>query len=352
MIRSRLVEYIFFFGALGFAAYMVWQIFAPFVTALALAAIIVVISYPLFEFLLKYMSRQRRSIAAALSTLVVFVIVVIPIFFASMLLVNEFVSFYKSIDTSSPLAIDSMLSGVEQSLQQYIPGFELNVSEQLKQSIEWFTRNIGVLFAGTISFIFTFLIALMGSFYLFRDGQRLVDWLVSISPLTDTEDHVILQRIARSIRSVATGTVLVALIQGLAATTGFAIFGIERPILWGSMAALGALLPGIGTLGTMVPAIGFLFYVGDPAAAIGLIVWTIAAIVIIDNLIGPHLMSRGNNLHPFVVLVSVLGGISLFGPIGFVLGPVFVSLFMVLLELYAVYMQPENKSGLFKKNKL
>lgn len=183
MIRSRLVEYIFFFGALGFAAYMVWQIFAPFVTALALAAIIVVISYPLFEFLLKYMSRQRRSIAAALSTLVVFVIVVIPIFFASMLLVNEFVSFYKSIDTSSPLAIDSMLSGVEQSLQQYIPGFELNVSEQLKQSIEWFTRNIGVLFAGTISFIFTFLIALMGSFYLFRDGQRLVDWLVSILSL-------------------------------------------------------------------------------------------------------------------------------------------------------------------------
>lgn len=350
MVHNRAIEYIFFFGALGFAAYMVWQIFVPFISALALSAIIVVISYPLFELLLKYVTRRRRSIAAGLSTLVVFAVVVIPIFFVSTLLVNEFVSFYKAIDTtSSPLAIDSMLTGVETSLQQYIPGFEINLSEQIKQSLQWFTKNLGSIFAGTVSVVFTFLIAMMGSFYLFRDGQRLTEWLVSLSPLTDTEDKIILQRIARSIRSVATGTVLVSIIQGVTATIGFEIFGIDRPILWGSIAALGALLPGIGTAGIMVPAVAYLFYIGNATGAIGLLVWAIAAIVIIDNLISPYLMSRGNNLHPFVVLISVLGGISLFGPIGFILGPVFVSLFMVLLELYGVYMQPDNKKGLFKR---
>ena len=149
MIHNRAIEYIFFFGALGFATYMVWQIFAPFISALALAAIIVVISYPLFEFLLKYVSRRRRSVAAGLSTLVVFSVVVIPIFFVSTLLVNEFVSFYKSLEsTTSPLAIDSMLAGVELSLQQYLPGFEINLSEQLKQSVQWFTKNLGSIFAG------------------------------------------------------------------------------------------------------------------------------------------------------------------------------------------------------------
>lgn len=349
MLHSRAVEYIFFFGALGFAAYMVWQIFAPFISALALAAIIVVISYPLFEFFLKYLSRRRRSVAAALSTLVVFSVVVIPIFFASTLLVNEFVSFYKSLESATPLGIDSMFSGVEASLQEYIPGFEINISEQIRQSIEWFTKNLGAIFAGTVSVVFTFLIAMMGSFYLFRDGQRLVDWLVSISPLSDTEDKVILERIARSIRSVATGTVLVSIIQGVVAAVGFEIFGIDRPILWGSIAALGALLPGIGTAGIMIPAVAYLFYIGSGGGAIGLMVWAIAAIIIVDNFISPYLMSRGNSLHPFVVLVSVLGGISLFGPIGFILGPVFVSLFMVLLELYGVYMQADSKKGLFKR---
>jgi predicted PurR-regulated permease PerM len=324
---------------------MVWQIFAPFITALALAAIIVVISYPAYEVILKRIARHNRSIAALLTTLMVFCVVVVPIFMVSSLLVNEFVSFYRTIDTTAQMPIDQVLSGIEVKLQNYIPGFELNMSAQIRQSVEWFTRNLGTIFAGTVSVVFTFLIAILGSFYLFRDGKRLVDWFISVSPLKDNEDRVILDRIARSIRSVVMGTVLVAIIQGIVATLGFSIFGIDRPILWGSLGALGALLPGIGTSGIMIPAIAYLLYIGQIPNAIGLLVWGITVIVVVDNFVGPYLMSRGNNLHPFVVLVSVLGGVSLFGPIGFILGPVCISLFMVLLELYGVYMNTDPKDN-------
>lgn len=346
-----MIEFAFFFGALAIVGFLVWQIFAPFITALALAAIIVVICYPLYDFFLTYFSRSNRSIAAILTTLVVLCGVVTPIFLVSTLLVNEFVSFYKSLEVGTQLPIDAQLSGVEAQLQAYIPGFDINLSDQLWQSVEWFTQNIGTIFVGTVSVIFTFLIALLGSFYLFRDGKRLIDWFVLISPLKDSEDREIFDRVARSIRSVVTGTVLLSIIQGVISAIGFSLFDIERPILWGSIAALGGLLPGVGTAGIMIPAVGYLFYTGSIGNAIGLLIWAVIAVIVVDNMLGPHLMGRGNNLHPFVILVSVLGGVSLFGPIGFIVGPVCISLFMVLLELYGVYMNDDPKDNPKSKRK-
>lgn len=338
MEHRRLIEFTFFYGALALVGYMVWQIFAPFITALALSAIIVVICYPLYEFLRKYLARKNRSIAALLTTIIVFCVVVVPVFLLSTLLVNEFVAFYRTFENGSQLPIDALLTGVEEQVQTYIPGFDINLSEQIRQSVEWFTTHIGTIFAGTVSVILTFLIAILGSFYLFRDGKRLIAWFISVSPLKDSEDLAILDRVARSIRSVATGTVLVSIIQGVSAAVGFSLFGIDRAILWGSVAALGALLPGVGTAGIMVPAVIFLFYTSSFGNAIGLLIWAVIAIVVVDNILGPYLMGRGSNLHPFIILVSVLGGVTLFGPVGFILGPVCISLFMVLLELYGVYM--------------
>ena len=100
----------------------------------------------------------------------------------------------------------------------------------------------------------------------------------------------------------------------------------------------------------MIPAVGYLFFLGEPVNAVGLLIWGVIAIGVVDNFIGPYLMSRGNNLHPFVILIAVLGGISLFGPIGFIIGPVFISLFMVLLEIYNSYFSVEvQRSRIPKK---
>ncbi len=334
MDLKRITEYIFFFGLLLVVGYIAWSMMFPFVAALVLAAIIVILCYPIFEFILRFTPRNNRSIAALLSTLIAFFAIVIPVFFLSTLLVDEFVSFYKSIEGTNELAIDGAFSKVEALVNTYIPGFELNITEQVKQSGAWLASNIGAIFAGTISVVFIFLISLMGSFYLFRDGKEFVAWVVEVSPLADGQDKLILDRISRAIRSIATGTLLLSIVQGVVAAIGFSLFGIDRPILWGSVAAIGALLPGIGTAGIMIPFVSYLVFVGNMGNAIGLLVWAIASIAIIDNVLGPYLMSRGNNLHPFVVLLSVLGGISVFGPIGFIIGPVVMSLFVVLLEIY------------------
>ena len=136
---------------------------------------------------------------------------------------------------------------------------------------------------------------------------------------------------------------LVALIQGCLTGVGLWLFGFENTFIWGVLAAFGALIPSVGTTLVLVPAVLYLFFTGDTVAALGLIAWGVVAVGTIDNILGPYLMGRGNSIHPLLVLLSVLGGISVFGFIGFLLGPIVVSLFLVLLELYSSHIGGTQK---------
>lgn len=338
MPLGRVVEYLFFFVLLLGAGYLVWVVMSPFITALALALIIVTICYPLYERVTERVWRNNKSLAAAITTFIVIFLIVVPILVLSSIFVKELVSFYQTIGGSQGVTFDTSIATVEKYIQVYLPTFELNLAEQIKQTAEWFVLNLGSIFASTLSTIFLIIISLFGSFYFFRDGKDFVKSLVKLSPLPDKDDAIILSRLGRAVRTVATGVLLVSIIQGISAGLGFTIFGIERAVLWGAVGALLSMIPGIGTMVIMIPAVIYLFLTGDTLSAVGLLVWTITAVIIIDNIISPHLMSRGSNLHPFAILLSVLGGLSVFGPIGFIVGPVVVTLFIVLLEIYNQYL--------------
>jgi len=345
---SRIVQYAFFFSVLLASGYFVWQIISPFFTALALAGIIVIICYPLYDRIVLVTPRQNASAAALVTTLLVVLAVVLPIALISSILVGETVQFYQSLGDGRDLSVEQYVNQLEEVVQKYIPGFEINVTEQLRQSAEWLTRNLGAIFAGTVSTLFIFFIALLGSFYFFRDGKQFVSLIISISPLPDSDDRVIFARLVQAVRSVVTGTVLIALIQGILAAIGFTIFGVEQAVLWGSLAAIGAVIPGIGTMVVTIPAVVYLFLNGETGSALGLLLWGATVVGTIDNLLGPYLMSRGNNMHPFMTLISVLGGMVLFGPIGFIIGPVITTLFMTLLQVYNQYIVADKSMVMVK----
>ncbi len=333
---NRIVEYVFFFGFMGVVAYIVWQMLTPFISALALSAIIVTICYPLHERIIKKMPKKNKTLAALMTTFLVLGIAIFPFIFITSSLVNEAVSIYNLANTGEVVFADS-LKNFEDIIEKYAPGVEINSLEFIKQATGWLAGNVGAIFAGTASTVFLFFIAMIGSFYLFRDGKEFTKQLVIISPLPDDQDELILRRLAKAVRSVAMGTVMVALIQGVLTGIGFWIFGFQRAVLWGTIAAFGALIPGVGTTIVFVPAILYSIFVGSYLIAFGLAIWAMFAVGLIDNLLGPYLISRGNSLHPFIILLAVLGGISVFGPIGFIVGPVVVSLFSVLLELYSIH---------------
>jgi len=342
MSLSRVVEYVFFFALLFLSGYMVWLILSPFLSALALAAVVVTISSPLYYWMLPRMPRQSPSLAAFAATMVVFLVGILPIVLMTSLVINEVVDLYQDMGSAEGLSVTTVAASVEGQIQRVIPGFEINLADQIQRSAEWFTGNLATIFAGTVSTFFLFFIALIASFYFFRDGKELLQLVIKASPLPDSEDKEILDRMARAVRAVATGTLLVAMIQAVLATIGMTAVGIDRAVLLGGLVAIGAMIPGVGTGIVMLPVILFLFLSGSLVPAIALLIWSVVVVGLVDNFIGPQLMSRGNNMHPFIILLSVLGGLSLFGPIGFLVGPVVVTLFLVLLEIYNHYIVQEQ----------
>jgi predicted PurR-regulated permease PerM len=341
MIMNRIVEYVFFFGFMAVVGYLLSMMLAPFISALALSAIIVTICYPLYERILKRTPKRNETFAALTTTLLVLCIFIIPLFFLTSILINEALSIYTVVNLEQ-VGFEHSLHSIESNIQLFIPGFDMQVTEYLKQGASWLASHLGAFFAGTASTIFLIFIAIIGSFYLFRDGREFTKSLVRISPLPDAQDEVIMDRLAKAVRSVATGTVLIAIIQGILTAFGLWLFGFDRAVLWGLCAAFGALVPGVGTMIVFVPAVAYLAFQGMYMHMIGVGIWGTVAVGLIDNFLGPYLMSRGNSMHPFLILLAVLGGIAAFGPIGFIVGPVLMSLFKVLLELYSVHISDQK----------
>ncbi len=339
MTSLHVIQNIFFFTLLGLASFLMWKIVAPFWSILALAAIIVTICYPLHTRITKHVYRNNTSLASFLSVLIVITIIVFPLTILGSLLLREAVSMYSLFNDASYSSFTSFLEKGESMVRVFVPEFSLDIGALIEQTAQFIASHLLSIFAGTASTILAFFLVLIASFYFFRDGKVITRYIVQLSPLKDGEDTIILTRLSNAVRSVALGTVLVALIQGILTAIGLWFFGFERAILWGSIAALGALVPGVGTAIVFVPAIIFLVLSGSYLLAAGVFVWALCAVGLIDNILGPYLMSRGNPLHPFVILLSVLGGILLMGPLGFIIGPVIASLFTVLVELFATHVR-------------
>ena len=137
-----------------------------------------------------------------------------------------------------------------------------------------------------------------------------------------------------AINGVIKGYLLVAVIQGSLMGIGLAIFGVPSPALWGVIAAIGALTPTLGTSIVSIPAVIFLFVSGHTGEAIGLTVWSLALVGMIDNFLNPYIVGNKIKIPPFLILFSVLGGLSLLGPVGILIGPLAVSLLYTLISIY------------------
>lgn len=343
MVQSRTVEYVFFFALLGVTAYVMWQIIAPFFSALAVAGAIVTASYPFYRKVLARMPRHNRSLASLVMLILIGLLAVVPLAILGYLIFSEALTLYTVLHQPNSTVLSEITTRVEALVQYVAPSYTLDTAFYLREGAGWLVTHSGAIFAGTASTVFFVFISVIAAFYFFRDGETCIRYLKDVSPLSEREDSHIIRRLSQSVRSVVLGTLAVALIQGVLTAIGFAIFGIGQPGLWGATAAIGSLIPGVGTLIVFVPAIVYLLFTGSYGTAIGLAIWGSLAVGMIDNVLGPYLMSRGGSLHPFFVLLAVLGGIGVFGPMGFILGPVTLSLFTVLLELYSNYVSREEK---------
>ncbi|KKR31724.1 MAG: hypothetical protein A2860_01145 [Candidatus Levybacteria bacterium RIFCSPHIGHO2_01_FULL_37_33] len=312
-------------------------IFKPFIFALILAIVFATVFDPIHKKAL-IITRERKGLAALLTTFFVLVVVVVPLIFLGIQVFQEATELYSFlIENSGEVDISSNASLAIQNLTSFSPARvnSLDVNLYLKQGLNWLLQHLGPLFAGFAKVIISIFIFLFALYYLFKDGHKLKKTVIALSPLQDIHDETIFNKIAIAINSVVRGNLTIAVIQGILTAVGFTIFGVPNPFLWGSVAAISALVPSIGTALVLLPAILFLYFSGETFSALGLFLWGMMAVGLIDNFLGPKLVERGMRLHPFLILLSIFGGISFFGPLGFLLGPLVLSLLFALLEIYS-----------------
>ncbi|HEY4527093.1 MAG TPA: AI-2E family transporter [Candidatus Paceibacterota bacterium] len=332
------------------AGVLVFYILAPFMAPLALGIIFAVLLQPFYRRLVVWLG-GRESIAALLTVAISILVLLIPMIILGAQLVREAQDLYVNIAFGEARSFqEEWLGRVEPWINQYIPSaadplvhLTENISVYAQQASSWIVRHLGVAFSGISTFFLQTFIFLMTLYYLLRDGERLKRVIIEISPLADTDDEMIFQRLGAAVNSVVKGKLVIALIQGFLSGIGFALFGVPNPVMLGFIAALVSLVPPLGTALILVPAVIYLVVIGAVWPAIGLAIWSVVAVGLIDNVLGPKLMGSGMDLHPLLVLLSVLGGLAFFGPVGLFLGPIAVSFFITLLSLYRHFTaQPQS----------
>jgi predicted PurR-regulated permease PerM len=171
-------------------------------------------------------------------------------------------------------------------------------------------------------------------FYLLKDGEKWRKGFVNIFPLSDENTNGILLDLKKSINRIFKGTFIIAIAQGILAWIGFTVFGVPNAIIWAVVAAIASLIPTIGTSIVTVPAILFLFFSGMQLQALGLLIWSGLIVGTVDNLLAPYIISKDTEIPSLFILFSILGSVSLIGPLGILIGPLALSLLYSLISIY------------------
>jgi predicted PurR-regulated permease PerM len=318
-------------------------IFLPYLGALVLAAVFAVIFYPLYRHILHFV-QERENIAAFVTTLCILVIIVLPFVFFGFQLFREARQVYLQVTDPTTIFSNQLIELVQARIQTVAPSISVNVDDYLQQSLEWLLQHTGSFFASTAKVVLNIFLSLLTLFYLLRDGYKLKRWMVDLSPLSELYDQHIVDRLRIAVHSVIKGSLMIAVTQGVVTGIGLAIFGVPNAVLWGSLTVLAALIPNIGTAAVLTPAITYLFLTDHLAAGMGLLIWGIIAVGLIDDFLGPRLINRDIHLHPMVILLAVIGGLHFFGPIGYILGPLVISLLFALLDIYPLLVLKKQSS--------
>ena len=293
----------------------------------------------------------RHNLAAFITLLLVMVMVVLPISLLALSIAAELSSLYQAVQSGQiniNLIIDRFLQALPQQAYVYMESVGLADQAVLRQKISqlalkafqfWATGalNFGQITAG---FLVSFGVMLYMLFFMFRDGVRIAGMVKRAIPLDpDTKQHL-LQKLTTVVRATVKGNIVVAVTQGMLGGLIFWLLGLPSALLWGTVMALLSLLPAVGSALVWVPVAIYLLLTGALLKAVVLILFGALVIGTVDNLLRPILVGKDTRMPDYLVLVSTLGGISVFGLSGFVIGPLVAALFVASWDLFVTRQKP------------
>ena len=327
-------------------------ILLPFYGTLLWSAIIALLFAPLHRRLLLRL-RHRRTLAALLTILTAVVIVVVPFALLSVTLAHEAAGLYSRIQSgeTSPVphlrGVFDALPGWAATLLEHFGLVDFDTLQRrltatLEKGSGFIATQAFNLGQNTFEFAASLLITPYLAFFLVRDGDRMVHAMRRALPLTPAHKQELLDKFGNVIRSTVRGNLVVAAIQGALGGLAFWYFGVRGALLWAVVMAFLSLLPAVGAALVWLPVAIWFFVTGAIWQGLALAAWGMFVIGLVDNLLRPMLVGKATLMPDYVVMITTLGGMVLFGINGFVLGPVIAAMFFAVWHLYLTTRQVET----------
>jgi predicted PurR-regulated permease PerM len=314
---------------------LLFFVYAPFFSILALAAVFAILFHHPYE----HLTRRRglnKNLAAALAALVLLIFFLAPLVFLGGRVFQDAQNLYATMNGSGAHYVKVLQHAIEVPVQRLLPHYTLNISAAVESALAFISNNLGALAYQTFFLIFGTFLMLLSFFFFLRDGRAMLISFVDASPLGKATTREVLNKMYQTIESVIKVTLVNALIRWLCIWLAFILFNIPNAVLWSSIGGIVGAIPGLGTPFAFAPAVIYLYTQGSVLSAFGLALFGIAVIILVDNILTSYFFGRGLAVSPIFVLFSILGGIVFFGPLGFILGPLVLSVFLSVVHVYGV----------------
>lgn len=347
-VKTHTLQLLFVAILLAGLSIVSFFIFSPFLIPVVLGIIFAIVLYPLYLRSMKYFGKHE-SFVALIMVIVSAVFLVVPLVLIGLQILTDASDLYISLvqgggkESSVAYAIQkfgTQINPLVPGAQMFFFQLSQNLTVYVQNLLTWIIDNIGAALTGVSSILLYFFIFFVSLYYFLKDGLHLKQALMELSPLETIDEERIFKRFSLAVNSVIKGNFATALLHGITATIGFSLFGVHSAVLWGTVAAFASLIPPLSAAIVLVPVVAFLYITGSVAQAVGLFFWGALIIGIIDNIIKPVLMGRSMELHPLAVMVSILGGMIFFGPVGVLLGPLTLSLLLTFSSTYSHLANP------------
>lgn len=332
-------RYLLFLVA-GISLLFLWMI-RDFLMTLFLAAVFSAMVQPMYRYITALFG-ERRGLSAFGTILVLLVVVGIPFFTFMGVVTNQAVEISQAAQpwVQEQLRNPGALSDLLESLP-LIGGYMPNEQELLNKFSELATTagsfladSVVGLTKGTAAFFLHLFVLLYAMFFFIKDGHLILDRVLYYSPLPRASEEVLMDKIVSVTRAVIKGSLVVGFVQGTLAGLAFLVVGIPGWALWTSIMIVLSMIPAIGSPLVWVPAAVLLFVQGPLWVAVLFTIWCAAVVGSVDNFLRPKLIGKDTKMPDLLVLVGTLGGIVLFGALGFIVGPIVASLFLAIWYLY------------------
>ena len=326
--------------------YLLYIIVSPFLAALGWAAVIVIATYPIYKRLFK-LFRTKPTISAVIMTVFVFLIIVIPATLLVGTLVREVTHAQQVIsqwsDTQPAVTLDRVLNHpwvapVVTQLQDLVRASNIDLKDAAIQGARRITSFLLDALRGAVMqaalFLFQLILILISLFFLYRDGPKLTKAFLSTLPIPENQKAHIHGTVESLVSAVVIGVLVTATIQGLLSGIGYWFVGLPSPALLGTLSAICALIPVVGSALVWIPTVAYLLLSGDKIYGFVLLGWCILVVGAVDNFLRPLLISGRSGLSFTLMALGGIGGLAAFGFFGLVAGPVIIAVFMLVLEMY------------------